>query len=44
MEPSKVLGKPPFIFGPPLITTTKEGYIAIQISSQTTKKKVSENP
>ncbi len=25
-------------------TTTKEGYIAIQISSQTTKKKVSENP
>jgi hypothetical protein len=26
------------------VTTTKEGYIAIQISSQTTKKKVSENP
>jgi hypothetical protein len=29
------LGKP---------TTIKEGYIAIQISSQITKKKVSENP
>jgi hypothetical protein len=28
----------------PIDTTTKEGYIAIQISSQTTKKKVSENP
>jgi hypothetical protein len=28
----------------PANTTTKEGYIAIQISSQTTKKKVSENP
>ncbi len=27
-----------------MFTTTKEGYIAIQISSQTTKKKVSENP
>jgi len=27
-----------------LNTTTKEGYIAIQISSQITKKKVSENP
>jgi len=26
------------------ITTTKEGHIAIQISSQTTKKTVSENP
>jgi hypothetical protein len=25
-------------------TTTKGGYIAIQISSQTTKKEVSENP
>jgi hypothetical protein len=27
-----------------VVTTTKEGYIAIQISSQTTKKKVFENP
>jgi hypothetical protein len=32
------------LFGGLTITTTKEGYIAIQISSQTTKKKVSENP
>ncbi len=31
-------------FATSINTTTKEGYIAIQISSQTTKKKVSENP